>query len=89
VRTRSFSIVPVGQSQSRLVLPRAMQGPPARTVTYQYQISQQGIDLQSDANSPGGAAPVEQAEVAYRRMTEGWSRRGRRAPTGAAKEERL
>ena len=32
---------------------------------------------------------VEQAEVAYRRMTEGWSRRGRRAPTGAAKEERL
>jgi transposase len=32
---------------------------------------------------------VEQAEVAYRRMTEGWSRRGRRVPTGAAKEERL
>jgi hypothetical protein len=32
---------------------------------------------------------VEQAEIAYRRMTEGWSRRGRRAPTGAAKEERL
>lgn len=31
---------------------------------------------------------VEQAEVAYRRMTEGWSRRGRRAPTGAAKEDR-
>src|SRR4051794_34387415 len=24
--------------------------------------------------------PVEQAETAYRRMTEGWSRRGRRAP---------
>jgi transposase len=32
---------------------------------------------------------VEQAEVAYRRLTEGWSRRGRRVPTGAAKEERL
>ena len=31
---------------------------------------------------------VEQAEIAYRRLTEGWSRRGRRAPTGAAKEER-
>src|ERR671912_1261006 len=31
---------------------------------------------------------VEQAEVAYRRLTEGWTRRGRRAPTGAAKEER-
>ena len=31
---------------------------------------------------------VEQAETAYRRMTEGWSRRGRRVPTGAAKEER-
>ena len=30
---------------------------------------------------------VEQAETAYRRMTEGWSRRGRRVPTGAAKEE--
>jgi transposase len=32
---------------------------------------------------------VEHAEVAYRRMTEGWSRRGRKVPTGAAKEERL
>ena len=32
---------------------------------------------------------VEQAEIAYRRMTEGWSRRGRRVPTSAAKEERL
>jgi transposase len=31
---------------------------------------------------------VEQAEVAYRRMTEGWTRRGRRAPTGGAKEGR-
>src|SRR3954449_6334037 len=30
----------------------------------------------------------EQAETAYRRMTEGWSRRGRRVPTGAATEER-
>ena len=32
---------------------------------------------------------VEQAETAYRRMTEGWSRRSQRVPTGAAKEERL
>ena len=32
---------------------------------------------------------VEQAEIAYRRLTEGWSRRGRRVSTGAAKEERL
>jgi hypothetical protein len=32
---------------------------------------------------------LEQAEVAYWRMTEGWSRRGGRVPTGAAKEERL
>jgi transposase len=31
---------------------------------------------------------AQQAEIAYRQMTEGWSRRGRRAPTGAAKEER-
>lgn len=31
---------------------------------------------------------AEQAETAYRRQTEGWTRRGRRAPTGAAKEER-
>jgi transposase len=31
---------------------------------------------------------AEQAEAAYRRQTEGWSRRGPRAPTGAAKEER-
>jgi transposase len=31
---------------------------------------------------------VEQAEIAYRRLTEGWSRRGRRVSTGAAKEER-
>jgi transposase len=32
---------------------------------------------------------AEQAETAYRRQTEGWSRRGRRAPrTGAAREER-
>lgn len=30
---------------------------------------------------------AEQAETAYRRQTEGWTRRGRRAPTGAAKEE--
>ena len=31
---------------------------------------------------------AEQAEVAYRRLTEGWTRRGRRAPTGAAREGR-
>ena len=31
---------------------------------------------------------AEQAEAAYRRQTEGWTRRGRRAPTGAAREER-
>jgi transposase len=31
---------------------------------------------------------AEQAETAYRRQTEGWSRRGPRAPTGAAREER-
>jgi transposase len=31
---------------------------------------------------------AEQAETAYRRITEGWTRRGRRAPTDAATEER-
>ncbi|HEX6013200.1 MAG TPA: IS110 family transposase [Geminicoccaceae bacterium] len=31
---------------------------------------------------------AEQAETAYRRQTEGWSRHGRRAPTSAAREER-
>ena len=31
---------------------------------------------------------IEQAETASRRLTEGWSRRGRRVPTSAAKEER-
>lgn len=31
---------------------------------------------------------AEQSEVAYRRLTEGWSKRGRRAPTGAAREGR-
>jgi hypothetical protein len=31
---------------------------------------------------------AEQAETAYRRQTEGWTKRGRRAPMGAAKEER-
>lgn len=31
---------------------------------------------------------AEQAEIAYQQMTEGWSHRGRRAPAGAAKEER-
>ena len=32
---------------------------------------------------------VEQAETAYRRQVEGWTRRGRKVPTGAAKEGRL
>jgi transposase len=32
---------------------------------------------------------AEQADTAYRRLTEGWSKRGRRAPTSAAKEARL
>ena len=31
---------------------------------------------------------AEQAELAYRRQTEGWSRRGRKVPTSAATEER-
>jgi hypothetical protein len=31
---------------------------------------------------------AEQAETAYRRQTEGWTRRGPKVPTGAAKEER-
>jgi transposase len=31
---------------------------------------------------------AEQAETAYRRLTEGWTRRGKWAPTGAAREER-
>jgi transposase len=31
---------------------------------------------------------AEQAETAYRRLTEGWTRRGKRAPTGAARGER-
>jgi transposase len=32
---------------------------------------------------------AEQAEVAYRRLTEGWTKRGRRVPTSAAGEARL
>jgi transposase len=31
---------------------------------------------------------AEQAEIAYRRQTEAWTRRGPKVPTGAAKEER-
>ncbi len=31
---------------------------------------------------------AEQAEIAYRRQIEGWTRRGPKVPTGAAKEER-
>ena len=32
---------------------------------------------------------AEQTEVAYKRMTQGWTRRGRQVPTNATKEERL
>lgn len=32
---------------------------------------------------------AEQAEVTYRRLTEGWTKRGRRVPAGAATEARL
>lgn len=32
---------------------------------------------------------AEQSEIAYRRLTEGWTKRKRRVPTDAAKEERL
>ena len=58
-------------------------GEPARRgqrgTAYAYNLSRTRVEEKRRA---------EQAETAYRRMTEGWSRRGRRVPTGAAKEER-
>ena len=58
-------------------------GKPARRgqrgVAYAYNLSRTRVEEKRRA---------EQAETAYRRLTEGWSRRGRRAPTGTAKEER-
>jgi transposase len=59
-------------------------GQPARRgqrgAAYAYSLSRTRVEEKRRA---------EQAETAYRRFTEGWSRRGRRVPTGAAKEERL
>lgn len=58
-------------------------GQPARRgqrgAAYAYNLTQTRLEERRRA---------EQAETAYRRQTEGWTRRGRRAPTGAAKEER-
>ena len=58
-------------------------GQPARRgqrgAAYAYNLSRTRVEEKRRA---------EQAETAYRRLTEGWSRRGRRVPTGAAKEER-
>jgi transposase len=58
-------------------------GKPARRgqrgAAYAYNLSRTRVEEKRRA---------EQAETAYRRLTEGWSRRGRRAPTGTAKEER-
>jgi transposase len=58
-------------------------GEPARRgqrgAAYAYNLSRTRVEEKRRA---------EQAETAYRRLTEGWSRRGRRVPTGTAKEER-
>jgi len=58
-------------------------GEPARRgqrgAAYAYNLSRTRVEEKRRA---------EQAETAYRRLTEGWSRRGRRVPTGPAKEER-
>ena len=58
-------------------------GQPARRgqrgAAYAYNLSRTRLEERRRA---------EQAETAYRRQTEGWSRRGRRAPTSAATEER-
>ena len=58
-------------------------GQPARRgqrgMAYDYNLSRTRLEERRRA---------EQAETAYRRQTEGWSRRGPRAPTGAAREER-
>jgi transposase len=50
-----------------------------RGTAYAYNLSRTRLEEKRRA---------EQAETAYRRQTEGWSRRGKRAPTGAAKEGR-
>jgi transposase len=59
-------------------------GQPARRgqrgMAYAYNLSRTRLEEKRRA---------EQAETAYRRQTEGWSRRGPRAPTSAATEERL
>ena len=58
-------------------------GEPARRgqrgAAYAYNLSRTRVEEKRRA---------EQAETAYRRLTEGWSRRGRRVPTGPAEEER-
>jgi len=58
-------------------------GEPARRgqrgAAYAYNLSRTRVEEKRRA---------EQAETAYRRLTEGWSRRSRRVPTGPAKEER-
>ena len=58
-------------------------GQPARRgrrgTTYAYNLARTRLEERRRA---------EQAEVAYRRQTEGWTRRGPAAPAGATKEER-
>jgi transposase len=58
-------------------------GQPARRgqrgMAYKYNLSRIRLEERRRA---------EQAETAYKRQTEAWTRRGKRAPTGAAKEER-
>ncbi len=50
-----------------------------RGSAYEYNLSRTRLEERRQA---------EQAEVAYRRLTEGWSKRGRRVPTDATGEER-
>jgi len=50
-----------------------------RGATYEYNLTRTRQEERRRA---------EQTEIAYRRLTEGWTRRGRRVPTGATKEER-
>jgi transposase len=58
-------------------------GQPARRgqrgAAYAYNLSRTRLEEKRRA---------EQAETAYQRQTEGWSRRGRKVPTSAAREER-
>jgi transposase len=58
-------------------------GQPARRgqrgMAYKYNLSRVRLEERRRA---------EQAETVYKRQTEAWTRRGKRAPTGAAKEER-